>query len=88
MVPERIEVGVVFTPKGVIPRWFTWKGRRYGIEKVTYFWTERVGETRLHYFAVTDGVNYFKLSYNSEMMRWTLWEAEEGDPMDSNHEPA
>ncbi|MCH7761218.1 hypothetical protein IIA15_07470 [candidate division TA06 bacterium] len=73
-LPERIEVGVVFTPKEVNPRWFTWQGRRYKIEEVTYTWTEREGKTRLHFFAVTDGANFFKLCYNSETLRWSLWE--------------
>ena len=74
-LPERIEVGVVFTREGVKPRWFTWRGRRYKIEEVTYTWTEREGKTHLHFFAVTDdGANFFKLCYNSETLRWSLWE--------------
>ena len=74
----KIEVGVVFTPKDVKPRWFNWQGRRYKVEEVTYVWTEREGETRFHFFAVTDGANFFKLCYNSETMRWSLWEVFSG----------
>jgi hypothetical protein len=69
---DPIEVGAVFGDGVVSPVWFLWSGRRYKIERVTYRWKEKAGESLLHFFSVFDGANTFELIYDSKLLRWTL----------------
>lgn len=71
-INEPIEAGVVFQKESVRPVWFFWQGRKYSVEKITYRWKERQGETWLHFFSVFDGVQTFELIYDSKSLQWKL----------------
>ena len=71
-INESIEVGAVFLKTGLRPVWFMWKGRKYGIERVTYRWKEKKGDDLLHSFSVFDGANTFELNYDSKSLAWKL----------------
>ena len=71
-VNEPIEVGAVFRKSGIRPVWFLWQGRKYPVERVTYRWKEKVGESWLHSFSVFDGANTFELIYDSKLLQWKL----------------
>jgi hypothetical protein len=73
-VDERIKVGVVFREEGqkMEPRWFSWRGHRLNITKITYVWRERDGRDVIHKFMVTDGNDLYELSYRQEKLLWFL----------------
>jgi hypothetical protein len=67
-----IKVGAVFKGDKIIPKWFVWEGRKYEIKEVNYTWQDRQGIEVLYHFAVTDGINYYELSFNNQKMVWKL----------------
>lgn len=69
---DTIKVGAVFKGDKIIPKWFVWKGRKYEIKEINYYWKERQGIEDLHCFSVTDGVNNYELSFNSKRVVWKL----------------
>lgn len=73
-INETIKVGAVFGDKRkkLKPVWFIWSDRKYLIQEITYIWTEKTGKSIIHYFTVTDGVNLFSISYNTDTLVWTL----------------
>jgi hypothetical protein len=55
-VKEPIRIATIFTPgRQLKPVWFEWQRRKHTILETTYFWKERVGNTLLLHFSVTDG---------------------------------
>ena len=78
---ERIRVGVIYgAEKKAAPVWFMWKGTKYSIEEITYYWQDRKGREPLHYFSVTDGDNLFKLCFNGFTLNWHLLEVHQQSP--------
>ena len=74
-INEPIEVEAYFGPQGgARPLKFIRHGREYVIEKVNLMYSKWSGRTKLHYFAVSDGANYYKLCLDSENLKWTLVE--------------
>lgn len=73
-IREPIEVLARFEKNKVTPLNFRWGGRIYDNLKANLVYKERVGRTQLTYFCVDDGVNYFKLSFNGETLKWTMEE--------------
>lgn len=71
-IGEPIEVGVVFKEAGPRPVWFVWKGRKYPVERVTYRWKEKSGDSWHYCFSVFDGANTFELIYDSKLLQWKL----------------
>ena len=76
-IGEPIKVGVVFGAncigeKKIKPVWFIWKEKQYHIKEVTYTWTNKEGNSSVHYFSVTDGQNLYEIAYNTETMVWML----------------
>lgn len=72
---ERVKVGVVCGDrKKVVPVWFIWKGTRYPVKEITYYWQDRKGKEPLHYFSVSDGEGLFKLCFNGYTLEWELLE--------------
>lgn len=70
-----VRVAVIFQP-GVQakPIWFELNNRQHKIKEVTYYWTDRVGDTPLQHFAVTtegDG-SLYELVFNTSDMSWSL----------------
>ena len=71
-INQTIKVGVVFKGDKVIPKWFTWEGRKYEIKEINYNWLDHQGREKLHCFSVTDGANNYELSFNAERTVWKL----------------
>jgi hypothetical protein len=70
---EPIKVGVVFDPeRSLIPKWFSWNGRRHEIQRITFNWKVRDGQRMFHHFAVTDGTNLYELTYDASALSWKL----------------
>jgi len=65
--------------RSVLPAAFYWRGRRYQISQVGLHHTFRNGNTLLHVFSVTDGINYYRLEMNAETLGWKLIEVETAD---------
>jgi len=74
---EPITVGAVFGPGStksgsLKPAWFSWRGRRYRVEEVTYTWESFEGEARMMHFAVVSGANVYAISYNPVTHGWQI----------------
>ena len=74
-INQQVEVLVAFMKARVLPLSFSWQNRKYSIDKVNQVYSERVGKDKIYYFAVSSGVDYFKLVYNTEKNNWFLQEA-------------
>lgn len=45
-------------------------GRKYPISKVSLMHSIKDGAVRIYFFSVSDEVNYWKLGFNTENLRW------------------
>ncbi len=75
-IQERISVVTVYSEKrgSVLPWKIRWRGRIYTITKIGYHHTNRAGRVLYHYFSVTNGKVFFRLSHNTESLTWLLEE--------------
>ena len=74
-VKDKVKVGIVYGgKKKVTPVWFIWKGTKYPVKEITYYWQDTSGKEPLHYFSVSDGDNLFKLCFNGYTLVWYLLE--------------
>ena len=71
-IDESIRVGVAFDNRRAIPTWFLWRNRYYRVKSVNFNWCSSTGVAKLHYYAVTDGINTYELCFNSITLEWTL----------------
>jgi len=72
-VKESIRVATIFTPGHQLkPVWFEWHRRKHAILETTYFWKEKVGNSLLLHFSVTDGEAMYELIYNTSEQNWIL----------------
>ena len=74
-INEPIEVISKFKTGLMEPVKFLWGGREYLVKKINLSWSHFEGRSKIYYFAVSDGANYFKLRFNSENLSWTLLES-------------
>lgn len=72
---EQIDVMATFTRDGIFPRLIKWGKHRYRIEKVNLVHTIKEGAVRVYFFSVSDGINAWKLGFNTESLTW--WVEEE-----------
>lgn len=72
MVPVR--VGAVFERGRIRPVWFVTGSEKRDIQKVTYRWKERVGQTTLLHFTVDIGGDIYELICRSDTLEWFLVE--------------
>lgn len=73
MPGEPVRVAAIFEPgKRIRLVWFERNRRQYKVVQTTYSWRDRVGDTPLHHFMVTDGEALFELIYNPLQGSWTL----------------
>jgi len=77
-VNEKIEVEVDFLKKRVVPRKFFWAGRVYELKKITLVHFAWQGRVKVYYFSVSDGINFFRLSFNTDSLEWLLEEVYAG----------
>lgn len=71
-IGDRIEVTVLFKKDRIIPLSFSWRGFRYRIKNINYYWKRRWGDSFLHYFAVQVGKEVFEVCFNIKELSWYL----------------
>lgn len=74
-INDPIEVISKFTENKLIPLKFLWQGREFVVQKINLSYSAWEGRSKIYYFAVSDSVNYFKLRFDTESLRWTLLES-------------
>ncbi len=74
-INEPVNVIAKFMGNKTIPIKLLWHDREILITKVNLTWSRWEGRVKFYFFAVSDGVNYFKLQFNSEALSWTLLES-------------
>ena len=76
---DPIRLAAIFTPgQQIRPVWFDWRNRQHRIVQATYSWQERLGDTVLLHFAVTDGEALYELVYDTAGQSWRLQGVEAG----------
>ena len=76
---DPIRLAAIFTPgQQIRPVWFDWRNRQHRVLRTTYSWQERVGDTVLLHFAVTDGEALYELVYDTAGQSWRLQGVEAG----------
>jgi len=66
--------------KGVfLPVKLKWQGRVRNIEKLGFHHTKRQGRKLLHIFSVVDDRLCYYLSFDTEILHWTLMEVSDGN---------
>jgi len=75
---EKIVVGSIFgAGKKINPVWFAWRGIKYPIREITYYWTSEKGDAVIHHFSVRDRAdNLFEIGYNARTLVWKLFKVE------------
>jgi len=74
MINEKVTVGMVNdTPKYVI-----WSGRSHNISQIGLHHLYRQGKTLYHIFSVVSGTVFMRLKFDTDNLRWTLEEIEDG----------
>jgi len=72
---ERVSVRAFFDGRGkIIPLSIYWMGRNLKLSKPDAIWKEKIGNSLISYFSVSDGVNRFILSFNHETLEWRIEE--------------
>ncbi len=71
-IDEIVEVITVFKKNGVWPKILKWKGRIYKIKNINMVHQVMDGNSLIHYFSVSDNVNFFKLAFNTKNLQWKL----------------
>lgn len=71
---EPIEVEAVFLRDRVVPRSFAWQGVIYHIKNIGLKHHVLLGREKIHYFSVSDGVNFFRLRFSGDSLKWQLEE--------------
>ncbi len=74
-INEPIDVVCRFIGNKTEPVKILWNGREIFIKKVNLSYSQFIGRTKIYYFAVSDSVNYFKLQFNTDSLKWTLLES-------------
>lgn len=69
-MPESIEVIAQFNQKGLIPRVMKWGNKTYKITEINLVHPIKEGLVRIYFFSVSDGVNAWKLGFNTESLTW------------------
>lgn len=78
---EPVDVIALFDRKGqhLKPIRIKWNNRPYAVSSVDYVYREKRGRTLYHIFCcLTDSV-YFKISFNSERLIWSVEEISDGE---------
>lgn len=76
--PISVRLAFDHTTRRVIPKWVTWEGRVYPIEKVGLHHTYRAGRTLFHVFSVASKTLFFRLVLNTDTLHWRLEEISDG----------
>jgi len=71
-INELVEVVAVFKKNKVLPTLIKWNNRVYKIKNINMSHQIFDGDTRIHYFSVSDDTNFFKLAFNTKNLKWSL----------------
>lgn len=71
-IDKIIKVGALFQGGRIVPRWFLHEHKKYEIKEVNYQWEDYDGMEKLMFFAVSDGVNSYEISFNLKRLVWKL----------------
>lgn len=71
-INENVEVAAVFQTNKVWPVRLKWGNKVYKIQKVTEIHRVMDGDTFIHFFSVSDRLNFFKLAFNTKTLQWRL----------------
>lgn len=71
-VNEIVEVITVFKKSKAWPRILKWNNRIYKIKNINMVHQVNDGRTLIHYFSVSDNLNFFKLAFNTSNLQWKL----------------
>jgi len=67
---EAVDVIATFTNQGIFPRVIKQGEQRYKIAAVNLVHAIKDGVVRIYFFSVSDGVNSWKLGFNTETLKW------------------
>ncbi len=71
-IKEKIEVNVIFSDRKIKILWFIWRGKKYIVKKITFFWKTSDGEKKKYCFALSNGIDVFEVSFIPEDLIWYL----------------
>ena len=71
-INEIVEVVAVFKKNKALPAILKWNNKKYKIKRIDMVHQTFDGDTRVHYFSVSDNVNFFKLAFNTKNLKWIL----------------
>lgn len=79
---EGISVVAIFDviTRKVTPWRFKWNNRDYTIKSVDMVNPRREGRTLHHVFSVWDGKSTFVLNFNTQNLKWTIVQVDDGYP--------
>jgi hypothetical protein len=70
---KKVRLAAIFEPgQPIRPVWFELNRRQHKVLQTTYRWQDRIGETELLHFTVSDGAALYELIYNLDEQNWTL----------------
>lgn len=69
-----IDVMMCFRDGHPEPMVFKWNDRFHQITRVLFMHAERVGQRRVYFFSVSDGISAFRLRFCTETLTWSLEE--------------
>lgn len=80
VVNEQVSVVAIYDRiRNEITPWrIRWQGKMYTISQIGFHHTVKVGQTLQHIFSVTDGRTAFRITHDSDTLRWILQEITEG----------
>lgn len=76
-VLEPINVWVFFKNSAIQPHIFLWKERKIKIDKINLIHTSKFGATTFYHFSVLSKGNFYKLRFDTNLLKWTLESVEE-----------
>jgi hypothetical protein len=72
-IDEPISVGAVFKAGKIKPVWFEWRGKRYWIDRVNFFWISMQGESKIYSFSLQGKTgDVYQICFNSKYLLWRL----------------
>ena len=79
-VPATVKIIFDHTNRKTILKEVLWEGRAYPILKIGLHHTFREGRTLFHIFSVSSQNLFFRLSFNTDNLIWTVEEIADGLP--------
>ena len=67
-----LNITVDFNKSGLMPRNFVYGGRKYDVKKINLMHSITDGAVRIYFYSVSDDVNFWKLGFNTETLKWWI----------------